>query len=80
MLLILILYPTHSRATVQLPAIHGTTTATLTILDAPGRTLRTQTAATNARAERDLNGLALGHYAVRVQVSGITTTRQLVVE
>ena len=72
--------PAHGRATVQVPAVPGATTATLTLLDAPGRTLRTQTAATNAKAELDLAGLAPGLYAVRVQAGGSTATRRLVVE
>ena len=72
--------PAHNRATIQLPAIPGTTTATLTVLDALGRTLRTQPAALNAKAELDLAGLPAGLYAVRVQAGGSTTTRRLVVE
>jgi hypothetical protein len=54
--------------------------ATLTLLDAMGRTVRTQAAATNARTELDLAGLPAGLYAVRVQPGGSTATRRLVVE
>lgn len=72
--------PAHGRATIQLPPISGTTTATLALLDALGRTLRTQPAATNAKAELDLTGLPAGLYAVRVQAGGSTATRRLVVE
>ncbi|GAB3582069.1 hypothetical protein GCM10027345_25690 [Hymenobacter daeguensis] len=72
--------PAHGRVTVQLPATPGTTTASLTVLDALGRTLRTQTAATNATAELDLTRLAPGLYAVRVQAGGATATQRLVVE
>ena len=72
--------PTHGRATIQLPPIPGTFTATLILLDALGRTLRTQTVATNAKAELDLTGLAPGLYAVRVQAGGSTATQRLVVE
>lgn len=72
--------PAHNRATIQLPAIPGTTTATLTVLDALGRPVRTQTAATNAKATLDLTGLAPGLYAVRVTAGGSTAMRRLVVE
>ena len=72
--------PTHGRATVQFPLILGASTANLTLLDALGRTLRTQTVATNAKAELDLTGLAPGLYAVRVQAGGSTATQRLVVE
>ena len=72
--------PAHNRVTIQLPTIPGATTATLTILDALGRTIRTQTAPTNAQADLDLTGLAPGLYAVRVAAGGSTATRRLVVE
>ena len=72
--------PAHGTATLQLPALPGTATATLTLLDALGRAIRTQTASTNAPAELDLSGLAAGLYAVRVTAGGSTATRRLVVE
>ena len=72
--------PAHGRATIQLPPISGTSTATITLLDALGRPLRTQTAVTNSRAELDLTGLPPGLYAVRVQAGGSTATRRLVVD
>ncbi|WP_210521019.1 T9SS type A sorting domain-containing protein [Hymenobacter terricola] len=72
--------PAHSRVTVQIPAVFGTVTATLTVLDALGRTLRTQVAATNSKVELDLTGLAPGRYAVRVAAGGSAATRWLVVE
>lgn len=72
--------PAHDRATVQLPPIPGVATATLTVLDALGRTLRTQTAATNAKAELNLTGLPAGVYAVRVQAGQQVATQRLVVE
>ncbi|MDB5269480.1 MAG: hypothetical protein JWP58_2520 [Hymenobacter sp.] len=72
--------PAHGTATVQLPAGLGTAPATLTVLDALGRPVRTQTASTNARAEMDLTGLAPGLYAVRVQAGGSTASQRLVVE
>ena len=72
--------PAHGHATVQLPVIPGTATATLTLLDALGRTLRTQTATTNSRTELDLTGLAPGLYALRVMAGTQTATHHLVVE
>ena len=70
--------PAHGRATIQLPALPGP--ATLTILDALGRPVRTQTAATNTKADLDLTGLAPGLYAVRVAAGGSSATQKLVVE
>jgi hypothetical protein len=72
--------PAHTATTVQLPAIPGATTVALTVLDALGRTLRTQTAATNARTDINLTGLPAGLYALRVQAGASTATRRLVVE
>jgi hypothetical protein len=72
--------PAHGTATVQLPAVPGATTATLTVLDALGRPVHTQTAATNSTAALDLTGLAPGLYAVRVAAGGSTATQRLVVE
>jgi hypothetical protein len=70
--------PAHGTATVQLPATAGP--ATLTVLDALGRTLRTQTAAPSSTAELDLSGLAPGLYAVRVTAGGGSAMQRLVVE
>ncbi|UOQ98875.1 T9SS type A sorting domain-containing protein [Hymenobacter sp. 5317J-9] len=70
--------PAHGRATVQLPAATGT--ATLTILDALGRTLRTQTVPANSKADLDLTGLAPGLYALRIAAGADTATRRLMVE
>lgn len=72
--------PAHGTATVQVPAVPGVATATLTIVDALGRVVRAQTVATAARTELALAGLAPGLYAVRVAVSGGTATHRLVVE
>jgi hypothetical protein len=72
--------PAHNRATIQLPAVPGAATATLTILDALGRAVRTQTASTNAKAELNLAGLSPGLYAVRLTAGGSTATQRLVVE
>jgi hypothetical protein len=72
--------PARTAATVQLPPVPGVATATLTLLDALGRAVRTQPAATNARAELDLRGLTPGLYALRVAAGGTSATRRLVVE
>jgi hypothetical protein len=72
--------PAHGRATVQLPSVPGAGPATLTVIDALGHALSTQTAATNAPAELDLTGIAPGLYAVRVVVGGNSATQKLVVE
>ena len=71
--------PARGRATVQLPATAGPP-ATLALLDALGRAVRTQTAAPGTAVELDLRGLAPGLYAVRVTVGATTATRKLVVE
>ncbi|MDQ2769418.1 MAG: T9SS type A sorting domain-containing protein [Bacteroidota bacterium] len=72
--------PAHGRATIDLPALPGTATATLTVLDALGRALRTQMVPTNAPAELDLTGLAPGLYAVQVAAGAAIATQRLVVE
>jgi hypothetical protein len=69
--------PAHGRATVQVP---GGASATLTVLDALGRALRTQAVAADAPAELDLTGLAPGLYTLRVVAGPHTTTRRLAVE
>jgi hypothetical protein len=70
--------PAHNTATVQLPA--GSGPVTLTVLDALGRALRTQTAAPNSATALNLAGLAPGLYAVRVAAGSEVATRKLVVE
>lgn len=72
--------PAHARATIQLPAVPGAVTVALTIFDALGRALRTQSAPVSTKAELDLAGLAPGVYAVRVQAGAASATRRLVVE
>ena len=75
--------PAHAAATVQLPAVPGTAAATLTLLDALGRTVRTETVAlpaTGLRHDLDLHGLPAGLYAVRVRAGTAAATRRLVVE
>lgn len=73
--------PAHGRTTVLLPATREV--ATLTLLDALGRVVRTRLAAAAAPAattELDLTGLAPGVYALRVAAGGHTTTSHLAVE
>ncbi|MDB5268943.1 MAG: hypothetical protein JWP58_1983 [Hymenobacter sp.] len=73
--------PAHATATVQLPPVSGT--ATLTLLDALGRVVRTTTVplpAAGLRHELDLAGLPAGLYALRVAAGASTATHRLVVE
>jgi hypothetical protein len=75
--------PAHAAATVQFPATPGAAMATLTLLDALGRAMRTHTLAlpaTGLRHELNLTGLAPGIYAVQVQAGAATAVRRLVVE
>jgi hypothetical protein len=72
--------PAHGTATVRVPAAADVPTATLTLLDALGRAVRTQAAATGTTATFDLAGLAPGMYALRVQAGTTLAVRQLVVE
>ncbi|MDO7851202.1 T9SS type A sorting domain-containing protein [Hymenobacter convexus] len=75
--------PARTAITVQLPAVPGAPTATLTLTDALGRTLRTETVALPAaglRHELALSGLAPGLYAVQVQAGAATATQRLVVD
>ncbi|MBF9141732.1 T9SS type A sorting domain-containing protein [Hymenobacter properus] len=69
--------PAHGRATLQLPA--GAGLVTITVLDALGRSVHSQTT-TDAKAELNLAGLEPGFYALRVQAGGATATRRLMVE
>lgn len=75
--------PAHGTVTVQLPAIPGAAQATLTLLDALGRTVRKQLVpprATGATAEMPLAGLAPGLYHLRVQAGEQQASRTLAVE
>ena len=75
--------PARAATTVALPAQPGAATATLTLLDALGRTVRTTTLALPAaglRHELSLGGLAPGLYALRVAAGAATATQRLVVE
>jgi hypothetical protein len=72
--------PARAAATVQLPAVPGATTATLTLTDALGRVVRTETVPSGGRHELNLRGLAPGLYAVQVQADNSVGTQRLVVE
>jgi hypothetical protein len=75
--------PAHTATTVQLPAQPGTPTATLTLLDALGRRMKTETVALSATGlhhELNVAGLPAGLYALQVQAGAATATRKLVVE
>ena len=75
--------PAKNRVGMQLPPIPGATTATLTLLDAVGRTAYTTTVvlpATGSQQDLSLTGLAPGLYALQVQAGGHTATRRLVIE
>ena len=75
--------PACASTTVQLPALPGMATATLILLDALGRMVRTTTVAlppAGLRHEFSLAGLAPGLYALRVHVGDATSVRRLVVE
>jgi hypothetical protein len=75
--------PAHTATTVELPAQPGSPTATLTLRDALGRRIHTQTVpvpATGLRHELNVAGLPAGLYSLQVQASASTATRKLVVE
>ena len=70
--------PAHASTRVQLPNLPGP--ATLTLLDALGRAVRTRPATPGTRTEFDLSGLAPGLYALRATAGAATATQRLVVE
>ena len=75
--------PAHASTTVHLPAVPGATQATLRLLDALGRTVRTQQLPLSIRglvAELPLLGLAPGLYHLQVQAGSQRTSRTLAVE
>ena len=75
--------PAHTAATIRLPAVPSAALATLTLLDALGRAVRTQQvalSAAGATAELPLTDLAPGLYRVRVQAGGQQASRTLAVE
>ncbi|MGI4866425.1 MAG: T9SS type A sorting domain-containing protein [Janthinobacterium lividum] len=70
--------PAHGTVMVRVPA--GVGAATLTLLDALGRTVRTQATSASIASPLNLTGLAPGMYALRVQAGEALAVRQLVVE
>lgn len=70
--------PAHAGATVRLPSSAGP--ATLTLLDALGRVVRSQVAPAGADYPLNLAGLAPSVYALRVRVGEAQTMQRLVVE
>ena len=75
--------PANASTSVTLPAVPGAATATLTLRDALGRTLRTETLPlppAGLRHELGLAGLAPGIYALQVRAGTATATRRLVVD
>jgi hypothetical protein len=72
--------PARTAATVQLPAVPGAPNATLTLTDALGRVVRSETLPAGRRHELNLGGLPAGLYAMQVQAGSICGTQRLVVE
>ena len=72
--------PAHGSTTVRVPAATEPTTATLTLLDALGRAVRTQLASTGTVVAFDLTGLTPGLYAIRVQAGKVVATQKLLVQ
>lgn len=75
--------PAHTAVAVQLPGGPRAGTATLTLVDALGRTVRTlplPLPATATTVTVPLAGLVPGRYLLRVQTAGQEATRALVVE
>ena len=75
--------PAHIRATVQVPAVPGANTATVTLLDAQGTTVFEQPVSlteAGGRAEVPLLGKAPGLYRVQVRAGEQRTARTLKVE
>ena len=70
--------PARASTTVQLPNLPSP--ATLTLLDAMGRAVRTRPATPGTRTEFDLSGLAPGPYALRATAGAASATQRLVVE
>ncbi|MDO7873367.1 FG-GAP-like repeat-containing protein [Hymenobacter sp. ASUV-10] len=75
--------PAHASVTVQLPALPAGPAASLTLLDALGRTVRSYPVAPapgSRSQELPLSGVAAGVYALRLTAGGSTVVRRLVVE
>ena len=71
--------PAHEATEVLIPADSPTAKATLTLLDAVGRVVRTQAAQTGHTLTFDLAGVAPGLYLLRVQAGEALAVRRLVV-
>ncbi|WP_375416247.1 T9SS type A sorting domain-containing protein [uncultured Hymenobacter sp.] len=75
--------PAHAAAAVRIPAVPGAAQATLTLLGALGRTVRTQTLrlpAAGTTAELPVTGLTPGLYHLRVQAGTYRVSQRLTVE
>ncbi|GAA3934058.1 T9SS type A sorting domain-containing protein [Hymenobacter algoricola] len=75
--------PAHAAATVRLPALPGTSQATLQLVDALGRVVRTEQvrlAAGGTSAELSLAGVAPGLYRLWVQAGSRRVSQALAVE
>jgi hypothetical protein len=70
--------PARTVATVRVPA--GNNAATLTLTDALGRVVRTQSATAGRDYPYDLAGLAPGVYALRMQAGAAVATQRLIIE
>ena len=70
--------PAHGTTTVRVPA--GTGAATLTLLDALGRTMRIQPTTAGRDIALNLAGLAPGVYTLRVQTGEALAVRQLIMQ
>jgi hypothetical protein len=70
--------PARTVATVRVPA--GNNAAALTLTDALGRVVRTQSATAGRDYPYDLAGLAPGVYALRMQAGAAVATQRLIIE
>jgi len=75
--------PARQQFTLQVPAVPGATTATATLYNMLGQSVREITlplSAAGGRTTVDVHELPTGVYVLRVQVGGTTLTKQLLVE
>jgi hypothetical protein len=79
---VLYLYPNpaHGTTTVRVPVVADATAATLTLFDAMGRAVHTQTATPGTNSSFSLAGLVLGLYVLRMQAGKLLAIEKLVVE
>jgi hypothetical protein len=75
-----VLYPNPAHELVAVALPKGTGPATFALLDALGRVVRTHITTPGQDYSFDLNGLAPGVYALRVQAGAATSTQKLIVE